>query len=47
VDWRCVSRESRQAGVRKNVDLIDALQYARDLAEQHANLPTDFDEAHN
>jgi len=28
----------------KNVDSIDTLQYARDLAEQPANLPADFDQ---
>ncbi|PYK50651.1 MAG: DNA ligase, partial [Verrucomicrobia bacterium] len=31
----------------KNVDSIDTLQYARDLAEQPANLPADFDQARN
>ncbi len=31
----------------KNVDPIDTLQYARDLAEQRANLPADFDQARN
>jgi DNA ligase-1 len=29
----------------KNVDSIDTLQYARDLAEQPANLPADFDQS--
>jgi len=31
----------------KNLDSIDTLQYARDLAEQPANLPADFDQARN
>ena len=31
----------------KNVDSIDTLQYLRDLAEQRANLPADFDQARN
>jgi DNA ligase 1 len=31
----------------KNVDSIDTLQYARDLAEQPANFPADFDQARN
>jgi hypothetical protein len=31
----------------KNVDPIDTLQYARDLAEQRANLPPDLDQARN
>jgi len=33
------SRESRQSGADKNVDSIDTLQYARQLAAQRANSP--------
>jgi len=42
-----LSRSSQAARSRfwKNVDSIDTLQYARNLAQQRANLPADFDQA--